>query len=208
MYAMVGKKMLCCIWLHIQQKNLIKTYLPQTSLCVSFPLWLLFMLWHFLRCYPTPFLLLLVDLLPVQLVSLNFAGSSRSMDLSEGLSKHRGFLCGAQDLKCKQHCSCSLGQGNWGWGVKYPVIILLQGKASLHGRAVSRRCPGLCSRLQWGTSCETRRWDGTAFISGHVWWLEVQDRPSLDMANTTCGSVWVLSTAWMHKGSLSFLKSI
>lgn len=46
----------------------------------------------------------------------------------------------------------STGLAVWGkvtgWGVKYPVIILLQGKASLHGRAASL---GLCSHLQWGT---------------------------------------------------------
>lgn len=99
------------------------------------------------------------------------------------------------------------GQGNWGWGVKYPVMILPQGKASVHGRAGSRRCPELCSHLQWGTSCETCRWDGAVFISGHVWWSETQNGPSLDMANTTWASGWVLSTAWMHKESLSFLKS-
>lgn len=32
--------------------------------------------------------------------------------MSGGLGKHRGFLCGAGGLKCKQHWACSLGQGN------------------------------------------------------------------------------------------------
>lgn len=91
-----------------------------------------------------------------------------------------------------------------GWNTPW----LFSSRAKPVSMAVSRRCPGLCSHLQWGTSCETCRWDGAASISGHVWWLEVQYRPSLDMANTTRGSVWVLSTAWMHKESLYFLEFI
>lgn len=146
--------------------------------------------WHYLRCYPTPFPLLLVDLLPVQQVSVDFAGSSRPMDLSERLSLRD---TGLFPVELGVSRANSTGLAVWGrvtgWEVKYPVIILLQ------GRAVSRRC-------------ETCRWDGAAFISGHVWWLEVQDGPSLDMANTTWGPVWVLSPAWMHKESLSLLESI
>lgn len=127
------------------------------------------------------------------------------------MSKHRTSHCWAQSHKRKQHWARSLGQGNQRTRGKTHCRHSASGQSQCPWQSCEQKVLGAVKPLAvghfmwnttvgWGSFC-SRTW---------VWWLEVQEGHAWALRTWPVlhGVWWVLSMAWKHAGSRSFLKSI